>query len=181
MNSRISTPARRRFFRLAAVGSALLLGACGAAEDLRYVADKMAARKKAEVTPGGGAPLSLPPTYGLRPPATRSRGSSAGTAKLSRTVLKVGAPSGTGGERVAPVKGRSQGESEVLRKAGLGNTTTGVVRKTLDIENQREKTGRQTFVNKVLKYDPKARKENDDGRGEDSKGRSATLSRPSID
>lgn len=167
---------------LTAAAAALLLGACGAVEDLKYVADQVATKKKTDTdAAGGGAPLSVPPNYTLRPPATRRRGNADGTARLTRTVLKVDPPAGAGGKRIAPVRGRSQGESEILRRAGLGQGTSPVVRKTLDIENQREKTTRRTFVNKVLKYDPKARKEDDDGKAKDAKGRNATQTRPDID
>ena len=177
---------RSRVFTAAAIGAAIVAGGCTVPEDVRYVANKLT--RKSNVNSegvGGGAPLSVPPAYGLRPPSTRARGRSAGTERLSRTVLKV--PPEVRARRAAaagkPVKPgeRTAGEVELLRKAGLqGNTTSGVVRKVVDIESKRDKKDSKTFVDKVLKYDPKARAKDDTGRGKDSRGRSATSTRPEI-
>ena len=177
---------RVRHLTLAAVAAAFVASGCSVPEDVRYVANKL--NRKSNTSQdglGGGAPLVIPPGYGLRPPATRARGASRGTERLSRTVLKI-APEDRAriagpNAKVKPGE-RTPGEVEVLRKAGLqGRVTTNVVRKTIDIESKRNKKDSKTFVDKVLKYDPKARAPGDKGKGKDTKGRSATLSRPEID
>ncbi len=170
---------------IAAIGAAFVAGGCTVPEDVRYVANKLS--RKSNVSDeglGGGAPLVVPPGYGLRPPTTRARGQSRGTERLSRTVLKLApedrARIASPNAKIKPGE-RTAGEAEILRKAGLrGRVTTNVVRKTIDIETKGNKKDSKTFVNKVLKYDPKARASGDKGKGKDSKGRSATLSRPDI-
>ena len=177
---------RFRVLTAAAIGAAVIAAGCTVPEDVRYVANKLSRKTNVNTEGvGGGAPLSLPPGYGLRPPTSRARGRSAGTERLSRTVLKL-SPEERARRAAAtgkPVKAgeRTAGESELLRKAGLkGGATTGVVRKVVDIESERNKKDSKTFVDKVLKYDPKARPEGDTGKGKDSRGRRATTTRPEI-
>lgn len=175
-----------RIITAAAVGAALVAAGCSVPEDVRHVANRLTSKSNVSSEGiGGGAPLSVPPAYGLRPPATRARGAAAGTERLSRTVLKL--PPEERARRAAaqgrPIRPgeRTAGEVELLRKAGAdGRATTGVVRKVLDIESKRDKKDSKTFVDKVLKYDPKARPKGDRGRGKDSRGRSATTARPEI-
>lgn len=174
---------RIKVLTAAAIGAAIVTGGCTVPEDVRYVANKLTNKSNvSEEGLGGGAPLAMPPGFGLRPPATRARGQSRGTERLSRTVLKV-APENRARVAGRPIKPgeRTPGEAEVLRKAGLqGRVTTNVVRKVIDIESKRGKSDSKKFVDKVLKYDPKARPSGDSGRGKDTRGRSATTTRPDI-
>jgi hypothetical protein len=177
---------RIRYLTIAAIGAAFVASGCGVPEDVRYVANKLNSKSNvSEEGLGGGAPLVVPPGFGLRPPTTRARGQARGTERLSRTVLKIApedrARIASPNRKIKPGE-RTAGEVEVLRKAGLkGRVTTNVVRKTIDIETKRNAKDSKTFVNKVLKYDPKARAPGDRGKGKDTKGRNATLSRPEID
>lgn len=161
-------------FAVLGVACALVLGACGAGKDIEYIKNSIAGKNAKDESVTTNAPLATPPDYALRPPSDSKSAADRATARSARTVLQTNTgPKAKGGTPVAPGE-RSAAESELLRKAGMERTTSNVVRRTLDIENSRDKADEKKFVDKVLKYDPN-RKADDSARGKD-----ATQSKPVI-
>lgn len=160
---------------LLGVACALTLGACGIGKDVQYISDSIAGKNDKDESVTTNAPLSRPPDYALRPPADSESAGNRSTARSARTVLqtKETTATTTAGRPTAPGE-RSAGESELLRKAGMERTTSNVVRRTVDIESNRDKADEKKFVDKVIKYDPN--REPDDK----AQGRDATQSAPVI-
>lgn len=152
------------------VAGALTLGACGIGKDINYISDSITGKKSnSDVAVTTNAPLVTPPDYALRPPTDSKSAGNRSTERNARTVLRT-APTGTTpavGRPVAPGE-RSPAENELLRKAGMERTTSSTVRRTLDIENNRDKADEKKFVDKVVKYDPN-RKGTDDAQGRDAR------------
>lgn len=157
------------FSRIALLGvaCAFTLGACGVGKDVAYIRDSLTGKKNDDEAVTTNAPLSRPPDFALRPPADPKKASTNRTARTARTVLQTNATPTGGAVRPTKPGERSAGENELLRKAGIESTTSNVVRRTVDIENNREKEGEKKFVDKVLKYDPN-RKGTDTARGRDA-------------
>lgn len=103
--------------RIAAIlGSAVLALALGACEDTKKILglDK---RPPDEFTVYSRAPLSLPPSYELRPPAPgESRPQEAAPSSEAETALRGRRP-GTVAEQTAPA-GASPGTTALLRQTG---------------------------------------------------------------
>jgi len=144
---------KRILLPLAFAGSALALAACGAVQDAQSVLGTLDQNRNKDPLLSTNPPLSVPPGYGLRPPTTPTSSRASGeTARKSRTVLKVPEADSRDG-RPVPIQGRSQGETELLKKAGRTPQTSSIVRKTLNIESDRENERERRFVDKLLNYD----------------------------
>lgn len=169
---------QRTLVALALAGMAGALGGCGLFQDLRSVSQ--------ELGKGGdrddiatGAPLNVPPDSSLRPPSTSAR-SGEGAARRAQVILRTNeAPAaltaGPGARNVRPA-GPTPGERELLTRAGVTSSTSDVVRRTVDIEQQRRASGQRDFTDRILKYDPKAKP----AQGDDKSARDATGDRPVI-
>jgi hypothetical protein len=122
----------------------------------------------------------VPPDSSLRPPATgASLGD--GSARRAQVILRTSeepAAARTAGPRGRDARetGPSAGERELMTRSGVTRATSDVVRRTVDIEQQRRATGQRDFTDRVLKYDPKARP----AQGDDKSARDATGDRPVI-
>ncbi len=152
---------RRIHVSFAALALGLGLGSCGVVEDVQHVSREISKGQSSDDI-ATGSPLSMPPDYSLRPPATSS--SAAGgdaTARRSQIVLRTTENPGA----AAPRDGRpgpTQGERELLGRAGARSDTSDVVRKTVNIEDERRSSGEKSFTDRVLKYDPKAKPASDE-------------------
>ncbi len=164
---------RKALSILALVGVAAAAGGCGLAEDVGSAAKSLTRTNPNRLDVGANPPLTLPPDYALRPP---QRGTARGTTEARRkaaTVLKTDPVRGKGA-KAATMKGRSSSEAELLLKAGFSRRTSGVVRKTVNIETKRGREGQKKFVDKLIKYQSgtKSKKK--------GKGRDATSAKPVI-
>lgn len=167
---------------LALLGLAAGLGGCGAIQDLQSVArelNKDNASGTDDIAPGTS--LTLPPGYSLRPPATGSSAAgNEGAARRSQVILRAneeGPASGPARNRPAGREtGPTAGEREIMTRSGVRSDTANVVRRTVDIEDQRREAGEKGFTDRVLKYDPKAKPTNEDG----TPARDATGDKPVI-
>ncbi len=173
---------QRALLALALVGLAGGTAGCGALEDVQAVAKEFSKddRNKDEVT--SGAPLTMPPDFAIRPPSTSTAPGSEATARRTQVVLRTGAEPGTAAPAAQPrgrVTGPTAGERDLLSRAGYNGATSDVVRKTVDIEADRRSTGEKGFVDRVLKYDPKAKPTADDAKGaRDATGDKPVIKRP---
>jgi hypothetical protein len=163
---------------LALAGLAGALGGCGVFEDMRAVSQELGKRgDRDELTTG--APLTLPPEATLRPPSTNAT-SNEGTARRAQVILRTtdepaAAP---GAARTANTReaGPTAGERELLSRSGVTSSTSDVVKRTVDIEQQRSTSGQKDFTDRVLKYDPKAAP----AKADEKNARDATGDKPVI-
>lgn len=166
---------KKLLLALAATLGAGALSGCGLVSDARSVASEFNRR----VAPNAGdddiatgAPLAVPPDQGLRPPVAGPGSGASETAGRARVILRDTPPPGAPGANPAARGQRSAGEVELLAKAGADRETSEVVRRTLDVEQERRSGGERGFTERVLKYDgsgkpdPKAAEASRDGTGE---------------
>lgn len=172
----------RTLMALAFAGAAASLGGCGVFEDIRSVSADLSKDSRNQDDIATGAGLTLPPDMTLRPPSTSTSATSGeGTARRAQVILKTnelpGAAPGRGAAaRTARDTGPSGGERELMTRSGVTNTTSDVVRRTVDIESNRRSAGNKDFTDRVLKYDPNAKP----AKGDDKGTRDATGDRPTI-
>jgi hypothetical protein len=171
----------RTVVALALAGMAGALSGCGVFEDVRAVSQ--------ELGKGGdrddistGAPLTVPPEATLRPPSTNAT-SNEGTARRAQVILRTEEPAATPGAgprgRSVREAGPTPGEREVLARSGVTRATSDVVKRTLDVEQERSSAGQKGFTDRVLKYDPKARPAaSDDKNARDATGDKPVIKRP---
>jgi len=175
----------RTFMALALAAAAGALGGCGVFEDIRSVSTELSKNASNPDDIATGAGLTMPPDLTLRPPSTSTSASSGeGTSRRAQVILKTnenpGAAPGRGtAARAGRETGPTGGEREIMTRSGVTNSTSDVVRKTVDIESQRRTSGQKDFTDRVLKYDPKAKPAAGDDK--DSKNaRDATGDKPVI-
>ena len=72
--------------------------------------------------------------------------------------------------------GPTAGERELMTRSGVTRTTSDVVKRTVDIEQERSSAGQKEFTDRVLKYDPKARP----AKADEKNARDATGDKPVI-
>ena len=100
-------------------------------------------------------------------------------AQRAQVILRTEEPArtpdtpGTSGARET---GPTAGEREVLTRSGVTRTTSDVVKRTVDIEQERSSTGQKEFTDRVLKYDPKA----PPAKADEKNARDATGDKPVI-
>lgn len=168
---------RRTLVALALAGMAGALGGCGLFQDLRSVSEELGKGSNPDDI-AAGAPLSVPPDLSLRPPSTNAS-SDDGSARRAQVILRTNEePARTAAPSARDVRqpGPTPGERELMARSGVTRGAPDVVRRTVDIEQQRRATGQRDFTDRVLKYDPKARPESAD----DKSARDATGDRPVI-
>jgi hypothetical protein len=162
---------------LALAGMAGVLGGCGLFEDIRSVSQELG--KKGDVDEiSAGAPLTIPPEASLRPPST-SASSNEGAARRAQVILRTDAPAPAAPAargRTARETGPTAGERELMSRSGVTTATSDVVKRTVDIEQQRSTGGQKEFTDRVLKYDPKA----PPAKSDDKDARDATGDKPVI-
>jgi hypothetical protein len=164
---------------VALAGMAGALGGCGLFEDVRSVSKEFGKRGDGDEI-STGAPLTVPPEASLRPPSTNAT-SNDGTARRAQVILRTEEPAASGTTttprgRQAREAGPTAGERELLTRSGVTRTTSDVVKRTVDIEQERSTAGRKDFTDRVLKYDPKAKPAKDD----EKSARDATGDKPVI-
>lgn len=168
---------KRTLVALALAGMAGGLGGCGALQDLRSVSQELSKGSDPD-TITAGAPLTVPPEATLRPPSTNASSNEA-AARRAQVILRTDEPvrAATPGDRRAGREaGPSAGERELMTRSGVTRGTSDVVKRTVDIEQQRRSAGQKEFTDRVLKYDPKARP----ARADDKNARDATGDKPVI-
>ncbi len=171
----------RTMAALALAGMAGALGGCGLFQDIRSVSQEFSKNgDRDEITTG--APLTVPPEATLRPPSAGAS-SGEGTARRAQVILRTDEPAAaattTRGQTPAREAGPSAGERELLTRSGVTRTTSDVVKRTVDIEQQRSSTGQKDFTDRVLKYDPKARPAKADEKdARDASGDKPVIKRP---
>ena len=162
---------------LALAGLAGALGGCGALQDIKSVSQEFGkSGERDELT--SGAPLTIPPEATLRPPSTSSS-SNEGAARRAQVILRTDEPAPTATAtrgRTGRESGPTAGERELMARSGVTTSTSDVVRRTVDIEQQRSTSGQKDFTDRVLKYDPKAAPV----KGDDKNARDATGDKPVI-
>jgi len=165
----------RMVMALALAGMAGALGGCGLFEDMRAVSQELGKRdQRDELTTG--APLTMPPEATLRPPSTNVN-SNEGTARRAQVILRTDEPArAPGAARTGRESGPTAGERELMSRSGVTSSTSDVVRRTVDIEQQRGTAGQKEFTDRVLKYDPKARP----AKADEKNARDATGDKPVI-
>jgi hypothetical protein len=167
----------RTLVALALAGMAGALGGCGLFQDIRSVSQELSkGGERDDVTTG--APLTIPPEATLRPPSTNATGND-GTARRAQVILRTEEPArapGAPGARTARESGPSAGERELMTRSGVTRATSDVVKRTVDIEQERSSAGQKEFTDRVLKYDPKARP----ARADEKNARDATGDKPVI-
>ena len=167
----------RTLVALALAGMAGALGGCGLFQDIRSVSQELGKNDgRDEVTTG--APLTIPPEATLRPPSTNAT-SNDGTARRAQVILRTEEPArapGAPGARTAGETGPSAGERELMTRSGVTRATSDVVKRTVDIEQERSSAGQKEFTDRVLKYDPKARP----AKADEKNARDATGDKPVI-
>ena len=165
----------RMVVALALAGMAGALGGCGMFEDMRAVSQEFSkSGERDELTTG--APLTMPPEASLRPPSTNST-SNEGAARRAQVILRTEEPARTpGAARTARESGPTAGERELMSRSGVTTATSDVVKRTVDIEQQRGSAGQKEFTDRVLKYDPKARP----AKADEKNARDATGDKPVI-
>lgn len=176
---------QRTLIALALAGVAGSLGACGLFEDVRSVTNELAKDSRNQDDIATGAGLTLPPDMTLRPPSTSTSATSGeGTARRAQVILRTNEAPGSGPARdgtgrTARDAGPTAGEREVMTRSGVTNSTSDVVRRTVDIESNRRTTGQRDFTDRVLKYDPRAKPTKDDEKNaRDGSGDRPTIKRP---
>ncbi|HEY7610967.1 MAG TPA: DUF3035 domain-containing protein [Alphaproteobacteria bacterium] len=168
---------KRTLVAVALAGMAGGLGGCGLFQDIRSVSQELGKRGDGDEI-STGAPLTVPPEATLRPPST-SASSNEGAARRAQVILRTDAPAPAapaGRGRTARETGPSAGERELMTRSGVTRATSDVVRRTVDIEQQRSTSGQKEFTDRVLKYDPKA----PPPKGDDRNARDATGDKPVI-
>jgi hypothetical protein len=162
---------------LALAGLAGALGGCGMFQDIKSVSQELGkSGERDELT--SGAPLTIPPEATLRPPST-SASSNEGAARRAQVILRTDEPATTATAtrgRTGRESGPTAGERELMARSGVTTSTSDVVRRTVDIEQQRSTSGQKDFTDRVLKYDPKAAP----AKGDDKNARDATGDKPVI-
>jgi hypothetical protein len=166
---------------LTLAGLAGALGGCGLYQDVRTVSQELGkGDNRDEITTG--APLTIPPEASLRPPSTNAANNE-GTARRAQVILRTDepAPAATtttprGGRTTARETGPTAGERELLSRSGVTRGTSDVVKRTVDIEQERSSSGQKDFTDRVLKYDPKAAP----AKGDEKNARDATGDKPVI-
>lgn len=175
----------RTLVALALAGMAGALGGCGAFQDLRSVTEELGKRgDRDEVS--AGAPLTLPPEASLRPPSTAAASNDSTAARRAQVILRTEetpatatttAPAQRG--RPARESGPTAGERELMARSGVTRTTSDVVKRTVDLEQDRSSRGQKDFTDRVLKYDPKAQPaKKDDKDARDATGDKPVIKRP---
>jgi hypothetical protein len=166
---------KRALVALALAGMAGGLGGCGLFQDLRAVSEELGkGAQRDEITTG--APLTVPPEATLRPPSTNAS-SNEGAARRAQVILRTEEPArAPGAARTGREVGPTAGERELMSRSGVTSSTSDVVKRTGDIEQERRSTGQKEFPDRVLKYDPKARP----ARSDDKNARDATGDKPVI-
>jgi hypothetical protein len=172
---------QRTLLALALAGMAGALGGCGLFEDMRTVSQEFGKKGDGdEITTG--APLTVPPEASLRPPSA-SATSNDGTARRAQVILRTDEPAATTttprGRPTAREAGPSSGERELMTRSGVTRSTSDIVKRTVDIEQERSSTGQKDFTDRVLKYDPKAKPATaDDKNSRDASGDKPVIKRP---
>ena len=169
----------RTLMALALAGMAGALGGCGAFQDLRAVSEEFGKKGSGDDIATGG-PLTLPPEASLRPPSTAAA-SNDGATRRAQVILRTDEPAAaaaTPAKRgpAARETGPTAGERELMARSGVTRTTSDVVKRTVDIEQERSSSGQKEFTDRVLKYDPKAQP----AKGDDKNARDATGDKPVI-
>ena len=167
---------KRILVALALAGMAGGLGGCGLFQDIRSVSQELGkGGDPDQITTG--APLTVPPEATLRPPSTNAS-SSEGAARRAQVILRTEEPAraASGATRTGREAGPSSGERELMTRSGVTRSTSDVVKRTVDIEQERRSTGQKEFTDRVLKYDPKARP----AKADDKNARDATGDKPVI-
>jgi hypothetical protein len=166
----------RTLVALALAGMAGALGGCGLFQDIRSVSQELSkSGERDDITTG--APLTVPPEATLRPPSTNAT-SNDGTARRAQVILRTEEPARAPGTPGASARetGPSAGERELMTRSGVTRGTSDVVKRTVDIEQERRTTGQKEFTDRVLKYDPKARP----AKADEKNARDATGDKPVI-
>ncbi len=133
---------------VALLGLALALGGCEAAKSITGL-DKRPPDEFAVVT---RAPLSVPPDFGLRPPAPGADRPQEQTVRneAREILLKNSSVTPEQAQREAVTSGRfSQGEAALLSRAGAINVDPGI-RQTVDRESTAIADAGTGFMNKVI-------------------------------
>jgi hypothetical protein len=167
----------RTLVALALAGMAGALGGCGLVEDVRHVSQELGkGGERDQITTG--APLTVPPEARLRPPSINTT-SNEGTARRAQVILRTEEPARTetpSTARTAREAGPTAGERELLTRSGVTRATSDVVKRTVDIEQERSTSGQKEFTDRVLKYDPKAKP----AKADEKTARDATGDKPVI-
>lgn len=161
---------------LALAGMAGAVGGCGLFQDIRTVSQELGkGGDRDEISTG--APLTMPPEASLRPPSTNAT-SNEGTARRAQIILRTEEPvrAAPGAGRTTRADGPTAGERELLNRSGVTSSTSDVVKRTVDIEQQRSGAGQKDFTDRVLKYDPKAKP----AKADEKNARDATGDKPAI-
>ena len=171
---------KRTLVALALAGMAGGLGGCGLFEDIRSVSQDLGKNgERDEITTG--APLTVPPEASLRPPSTNASSNEA-AARRAQVILRTDEPARTVTTRTGRntrEAGPTAGERELMTRSGVTRTTSDVVKRTVDIEQERRSTGQKDFTDRVLKYDPKARPAGtDEKNARDATGDKPVIKRP---
>ncbi len=172
---------KRAVMALALAGAAGGLGGCGLFQDIRSVSEELGkGAQRDEITTG--APLTVPPEATLRPPSTNASNNEA-AARRAQVILRTDEPAraATPGteRRGARETGPTAGERELMSRSGVTRGTSDVVKRTVDIEQERRTAGQKDFTDRVLKYDPKARPARaDDKNARDAQGDKPVIKRP---
>ncbi|MFO0985754.1 MAG: DUF3035 domain-containing protein [Alphaproteobacteria bacterium] len=171
---------KRTLVALALAGMAGGLGGCGMFEDIRSVSQELGkGADRDEVTTG--APLTVPPEATLRPPSTNASNNEA-ASRRAQVILRTDEPARTVTTRTGRnvrETGPTAGERELMSRSGVTSGTSDVVRRTVDIEQERRSTGQKDFTDRVLKYDPKARPAStDEKNARDAQGDKPVIKRP---
>lgn len=167
----------RTLVALALAGMAGALGGCGLFQDIRSVSQELGKSGDPDYI-STGAPLTVPPDATLRPPSTTASNNE-GAARRAQVILRTEEPARAttpGAPRAGRDAGPTAGERELMTRSGVTRATSDVVKRTVDIEQERRSTGQKEFTDRVLKYDPKARP----ARADDKNARDATGDKPVI-
>lgn len=172
---------QRTLVVLALAGMASGLGGCGLYQDIRSVSNELGKNDNPD-TIASGAPLTMPPGYSLRPPSSATSANSGdATSRRAQIILRtddVPAAGTTRRGRAGRETGPTSGEREMLNRAGYDRSTSDIVRKTVDIEQQRRSSGQRDFTDRVMKYDPNAKPAGDDKNARDATGDRPVIKRP---
>jgi len=172
----------RTLMALALAGMAGALGGCGLFQDVQTISRDLSKDSGDKDDIAGGTTLIVPPNVSLRPPTTGTTAQSGDpTSRRAQVILRTTeepATRTTTNARGRNVReaGPTPGERELLTRSGHSGSTSDVVRRTVDIEQERRTTGQKDFTDRVLRYDPKAKPAS----GEDKNSRDATGDKPVI-
>lgn len=167
----------RTLVALALAGMAGALGGCGLFQDIRSVSQELSKNSDPDYI-STGAPLTVPPEATLRPPSTNAS-SNEGAARRAQVILRTEEPARAatpGARRTGREVGPTAGERELMTRSGVTRSTSDVVKRTVDIEQERRTSGQKEFTDRVLKYDPKARP----AKADEKSARDATGDKPVI-